>query len=218
MYGICGAGQHRATPRLVCSQKSPVFGLRTPPFEVFQARHHLFLFSLRVCLLLAPLCCCFNIYLVLNDNSEEFKMIYWLHESGLRSLYDLLKFSKFKGLSLTLVRKLTRNILVNLASLRQSNVDVIHCDLKPENVMLIKHNEYRIKVIDFGSSCSSSHKPFSYIQSRFYRSPEVLLCRWVRIRCSLECDGDVHLSENEMFSSRVRMRCFLLGWEWEVFL
>jgi hypothetical protein len=94
------------------------------------------------------------------------------------SLYDLLKFSKFKGFSLSLVRKLTRNILFNLASLRQANVDVIHCDLKPENVMLIKHNEYRLKVIDFGSSCSSSNKPFYYIQSRFYRSPEVLLCRY----------------------------------------
>lgn len=93
------------------------------------------------------------------------------------SLYDLLKFSKFKGFSLSLVRKLTRNILFNLASLRQANVDVIHCDLKPENVMLIKHNEYRLKVIDFGSSCSSPNKPFYYIQSRFYRSPEVLLCR-----------------------------------------
>jgi len=54
---------------------------------------------------------------------------------------------------------------------------VIHCDLKPENVMLFRPNEQRIKVIDFGSSCSSSHKPFTYIQSRFYRSPEVLLCR-----------------------------------------
>ncbi|RYY69571.1 hypothetical protein EON63_23540 [archaeon] len=32
-----------------------------------------------------------------------------------------------------------------------------------------------IKVIDFGSSCYSSKRTFTYIQSRFYRSPEVLL-------------------------------------------
>jgi dual specificity tyrosine-phosphorylation-regulated kinase 1 len=93
------------------------------------------------------------------------------------SLYDLLKFSKFKGFSLTLVRKLARNILHSLAALRAPEVDVIHCDLKPENVMLIKANEHRIKMIDFGSSCSSCYKPFTYIQSRFYRCPEVLLCR-----------------------------------------
>jgi serine/threonine protein kinase len=35
----------------------------------------------------------------------------------------------------------------------------------------------RVKVIDFGSSCSSKRQPFTYIQSRFYRAPEVLLCR-----------------------------------------
>eukprot|EP00960_Hanusia_phi_P050996 760543-Hanusia_phi.AAC.1 len=93
------------------------------------------------------------------------------------SLYDLLKLSKFKGFPLTFVRKFARNILQNLEALRAPEVDVIHCDLKPENVMLIKANEHRIKVIDFGSSCSSGYRPFTYIQSRFYRSPEVLLCR-----------------------------------------
>ncbi|EKX41018.1 hypothetical protein GUITHDRAFT_158270 [Guillardia theta CCMP2712] len=93
------------------------------------------------------------------------------------SLYDLLKLSKFKGFPLSLVRKFARNILHNLEALRAPEVDVIHCDLKPENVMLIKANEHRIKVIDFGSSCSSGYRPFTYIQSRFYRSPEVLLCR-----------------------------------------
>jgi len=93
------------------------------------------------------------------------------------TLYDLLKFSEFKGVSLSLVRKFARNLIRTLDCLRQPDVDVIHCDLKPENVMLVKHNEYRLKVIDFGSSCSSQKQPFTYIQSRFYRSPEVLLCR-----------------------------------------
>ena len=93
------------------------------------------------------------------------------------TLYDLLKFSEFKGVSLSLVRKFARNLIRTLDCLRQPEVDVIHCDLKPENVMLVKHNEYRLKVIDFGSSCSSRRQPFTYIQSRFYRSPEVLLCR-----------------------------------------
>lgn len=32
-----------------------------------------------------------------------------------------------------------------------------------------------IKVIDFGSSCLTSEKMFKYIQSRFYRAPEVIL-------------------------------------------
>lgn len=35
------------------------------------------------------------------------------------------------------------------------------------------HSE--IKVIDFGSSCFENEKVYTYIQSRFYRSPEVIL-------------------------------------------
>jgi dual specificity protein kinase YAK1 len=33
----------------------------------------------------------------------------------------------------------------------------------------------KIKVIDFGSACQETNQMYSYIQSRFYRSPEVLL-------------------------------------------
>jgi len=32
-----------------------------------------------------------------------------------------------------------------------------------------------IKVVDFGSACHERHTVFTYIQSRFYRSPEVML-------------------------------------------
>lgn len=32
-----------------------------------------------------------------------------------------------------------------------------------------------IKVIDFGSACHERQTVYTYIQSRFYRSPEVLL-------------------------------------------
>jgi dual specificity protein kinase YAK1 len=32
-----------------------------------------------------------------------------------------------------------------------------------------------LKVIDFGSACFEGHYVFHYIQSRYYRSPEVLL-------------------------------------------
>lgn len=37
-------------------------------------------------------------------------------------------------------------------------VDVIHCDLKPENVLLKNHKHSAIKMIDFGSSCKSSQR------------------------------------------------------------
>jgi dual specificity tyrosine-phosphorylation-regulated kinase 2/3/4 len=46
---------------------------------------------------------------------------------------------------------------------------VIHCDLKPENILLRQPNRSVVKVIDFGSSCFSDEKVYTYIQSRFYR-------------------------------------------------
>jgi dual specificity tyrosine-phosphorylation-regulated kinase 2/3/4 len=52
---------------------------------------------------------------------------------------------------------------------------VIHCDLKPENILLAHPMHSEIKVIDFGSSCFEHEKVYTYIQSRFYRSPEVIL-------------------------------------------
>ncbi len=50
---------------------------------------------------------------------------------------------------------------------------VIHCDLKPENVLLEPDSSGNIKVIDFGSACMQHETVYTYIQSRFYRSPEV---------------------------------------------
>ena len=52
---------------------------------------------------------------------------------------------------------------------------IIHCDLKPENVLLKKPLKSGIKIIDFGSSCFTDDALYNYIQSRFYRSPEVIL-------------------------------------------
>ena len=55
------------------------------------------------------------------------------------------------------------------------DLDIVHCDLKPENVMLRQPNRSIIKVIDFGSSCLTDERVYTYIQSRFYRAPEVIL-------------------------------------------
>jgi hypothetical protein len=62
-------------------------------------------------------------------------------------------------------------ILDALSVLHECNI--IHCDLKPENVLLKGLDSGEIKVIDFGSACFENRTMYSYIQSRFYRSPEV---------------------------------------------
>ena len=52
---------------------------------------------------------------------------------------------------------------------------LIHCDLKPENILIKSYSNCEVKVIDFGSSCYITDHLTSYIQSRSYRAPEVLL-------------------------------------------
>lgn len=52
---------------------------------------------------------------------------------------------------------------------------IIHCDLKPENILLKESNKSGIKIIDFGSSTFIDERVYTYIQSRFYRAPEIML-------------------------------------------
>ncbi|XP_048213609.1 dual specificity tyrosine-phosphorylation-regulated kinase 3 [Perognathus longimembris pacificus] len=92
-------------------------------------------------------------------------------------LYELIKKNKFQGFSLQLVRKFAQSILQSLDALHKNKI--IHCDLKPENILLKHHGRSATKVIDFGSSCFEYQKLYTYIQSRFYRAPEIILgCRY----------------------------------------
>ncbi|XP_014728137.1 PREDICTED: dual specificity tyrosine-phosphorylation-regulated kinase 3 [Sturnus vulgaris] len=89
------------------------------------------------------------------------------------NLYELIKRNKFQGFSLQLVRKFAHSILQCLDALYRNKI--IHCDLKPENILLKQQGRSGIKVIDFGSSCFEHQRVYTYIQSRFYRAPEVIL-------------------------------------------
>ncbi|KAK1750612.1 hypothetical protein QBC47DRAFT_120128 [Echria macrotheca] len=89
------------------------------------------------------------------------------------NLYEFIKSNAFRGFSLKLIRRFTKQLLSSLNLLKQHKV--IHCDLKPENILLRHPLHSEIKVIDFGSSCFENEKVYTYIQSRFYRSPEVIL-------------------------------------------
>ncbi|KAF3854512.1 hypothetical protein F7725_022567 [Dissostichus mawsoni] len=83
------------------------------------------------------------------------------------NLYELIKKNNFQGFSIALIRRFTHALLRCLQMLHREKI--IHCDLKPENILLSQRGPGNIKVVDFGSSL------YTYIQSRFYRSPEVIL-------------------------------------------
>ncbi|ODV79827.1 kinase-like protein [Suhomyces tanzawaensis NRRL Y-17324] len=89
------------------------------------------------------------------------------------NLYELIKQNQFQGLNIKLVKLLTRQLLEAMSQLK--GFQMIHCDLKPENILLCQPDKPDIKVIDFGSACFSRQTIYTYIQSRFYRSPEVIL-------------------------------------------
>ncbi|CAD6915356.1 unnamed protein product, partial [Tilletia controversa] len=89
------------------------------------------------------------------------------------NLYELIKANNFAGFSTRLIRRFTSQVLSSLSLMKHHKV--VHCDLKPENILLKHPRKSAIQVIDFGSSCFENEKVYTYIQSRFYRSPEVIL-------------------------------------------
>ena len=112
------------------------------------------------------------------------------------SLLDILTQNQFRGLPVSIVQRLLRQIVAVLITLQDANV--IHCDLKPENILLcptgesgsivtennrnsdnisahFNYDNCHVKVIDFGSACFEGRTSYSYIQSRFYRAPEVIM-------------------------------------------
>ncbi|XP_019346423.2 dual specificity tyrosine-phosphorylation-regulated kinase 1B [Alligator mississippiensis] len=91
------------------------------------------------------------------------------------NLYDLLRNTNFRGVSLNLTRKFAQQLCTALLFLATPELSIIHCDLKPENILLCNPKRSAIKIVDFGSSCQLGQRIYQYIQSRFYRSPEVLL-------------------------------------------
>ncbi|KAH0456815.1 hypothetical protein IEQ34_014722 [Dendrobium chrysotoxum] len=89
------------------------------------------------------------------------------------NLYELIKMNQFRGFPLNIVRRFSMQILHALVVIKDAGI--IHCDLKPENILVASSAGPDIKVIDFGSACLEGRTVYSYIQSRHYRSPEVLL-------------------------------------------
>ncbi|PIA57423.1 hypothetical protein AQUCO_00600268v1 [Aquilegia coerulea] len=90
------------------------------------------------------------------------------------NLYELIKMNQFRGLSMNIVQLFSKQILSALILMKDASI--IHCDLKPENILLCTSvTPAAIKVIDFGSACMEDRTVYSYIQSRYYRSPEVVL-------------------------------------------
>lgn len=95
------------------------------------------------------------------------------------NLYELVKQNGFKGLSLSLVRVFTSQLLDALSILNRAKI--IHCDVKPEVKFFSKFNRHfknillkglespSIKLIDFGSACKEYIIQFFYFKKNIYK-------------------------------------------------
>lgn len=90
-----------------------------------------------------------------------------------RNLYEVLKLRNFNGFPHSTVKSIAEQILN--AMVEMSRIGVVHCDLKPENILVEDPRTMRIKIIDFGSAFYFFKDNGFYVQSRYYRAPEVMM-------------------------------------------
>lgn len=87
-------------------------------------------------------------------------------------MYHCLKNNGFAGLRSRQLKSVVRQVADAVAFVH--NAGFIHCDIKLEN-LLWNQKMTEVKLIDFGCCCYITKTMFTYVQSRFYRAPEVIL-------------------------------------------
>lgn len=115
-------------------------------------------------------------------NVENFKfrnhfcMVFELLGKTAYDVYETETFRKNTDLFKTYVSDLLKGLVLI------HSLDILHNDLKPDNLLTPLNqleNEPVMRIMDFGLSCvlgsSKNRCPSYYVQTRYYRSPEVML-------------------------------------------
>ncbi|KAK3253296.1 hypothetical protein CYMTET_37450 [Cymbomonas tetramitiformis] len=93
------------------------------------------------------------------------------------NLYEFQKYNRESGdepyFTMHRLQMVARQCLSSLEFLH--SLGLMHCDLKPENILIKSYSRCEVKIIDMGSSCFTTDHLSSYVQSRSYRAPEVIL-------------------------------------------
>ena len=98
-------------------------------------------------------------------------LLYIVFEKLHKSVYDVLC---LKAMSNTDVVSISRQMLEALRFLKSKHI--IHCDIKPENIMFVSDNDNTVKLIDFGLAMYDYQSDRQYtISSPPYRCPENIL-------------------------------------------
>lgn len=73
-----------------------------------------------------------------------------------KSLRDILRKNNKKGISIHFVRSFACQLFSCLCIFE--SMDIIHTDIKPDNIMLENSKKCKIKIIDFGTACYKHNK------------------------------------------------------------
>lgn len=90
-----------------------------------------------------------------------------------QDLYQILDQNNFRGFTMSEIKRVAVSVLQCLHFIHREKI--IHCDVKPENILMPLREPGSIKVIDFSCSCYQNERIFDYIQTRYYRAPEIIL-------------------------------------------
>ena len=108
------------------------------------------------CVLTISVCDCVVVVMFLVKLKRHFVFrnhLFLVFELLSCNLYDLLRNTNLRGVSLNLTRKFAQQLCTALLFLGTPELQIIHCDLKPENILLCNPKRSAIKIVDFGSSC-----------------------------------------------------------------
>ena len=75
--------------------------------------------------------------------------------------------------SLKMIRNISENLLEGLNSIHQRGM--AHADVKPDNILFADRSKRSVKLADLGTVAVFGHTNYTYLQSRHYRAPEVVL-------------------------------------------
>ncbi|XP_070570905.1 probable serine/threonine-protein kinase dyrk2 [Ptychodera flava] len=117
-----------------------------------------------------------NVHIVMMESVFQYKNslcpVLPLYAYDLRTM---MKKSKAQTWTLRMLQTVARQLLTALIFLSSSGVDIVHCDIKPENIMLADTKKCDVKLIDFGLALHRSEcRKGLRLQTRYYRAPEVV--------------------------------------------
>lgn len=114
---------------------------------------------------------------LLKENLYEFGR--FIRENNMEVYYTLAR-----------LKRISKQVLEALSFIH--SLRLIHCDVKPENIVIRSFSRCEVKLIDFGSSCFTSDHLTTYIQSRSYRFGSYFMRRYHSF-CSKTCVTSVTL-------------------------